>query len=68
MKHIIAAAAAAGIALLVSGCSAPATVQACPEEDYTGPIACHWDAAAQGNGQGTSFFWTGSTIIYPTTR
>lgn len=68
-RTIITAAAAAGVALLVSGCGAgPAPRLACPSEDYSGPTACHWDASKQGNGAGVSFTWTGSKVIYATTR
>lgn len=61
-KALITAAAAAGL-LLLTACG-PATVLACPTEDYSGPTACHWDASKQGNGQGHSFMWTGSKVIY----
>lgn len=60
-KTIAAAALAAG---LLAGCTAaPAALPACQDEDYSGPVACYWDAS-QGNGAGQSFTWTGSTVIY----
>lgn len=63
-KTIAAAALAAG---LLAGCTAsPAALPACQDEDYSGPVACYWDAAKQGNGLGQSFTWTGSTVIYST--
>ena len=33
----------------------------CPNE---GSANCYWDAAAQGNGQGTSFIDVGGTAYY----
>lgn len=40
---------------------APVTWPACPQEDSPGP--CRWDAQAQGNGEGTSFY-----VIMPKVR
>jgi hypothetical protein len=63
MRKSIITAAATGALLLLTACG-PATALDCPSEDYSGPTACHWDASKQGNGQGQSFMWTGSKVIY----
>ncbi|MGY2747223.1 hypothetical protein [Arthrobacter sp. UYCu723] len=62
MKKTFAVIAVTGA--LLAGCAAPAAKPACQEEDYSGPVACYWDAQTQGNGAGQSFTWTGSTVIY----
>jgi hypothetical protein len=33
--------------------------------DETGPefAPCYWDASERGNGQGTSYVWTGQEVI-----
>lgn len=66
-------AAAAGIPAAPANIPAPAAaavspVMPCPDEDYAGPRACYWDAAARGNGAGRSFTWTGATVIYSSER
>lgn len=69
MKKTIITAAAVAAGLLLGGCAAPAAVTgpaalpACESEDYAGPVACTWDAAKQGNGQGLSFTWDGAGMI-----
>lgn len=35
--------------------AAPMTIAPCTSDDGSGPRPCYWDAAAQGDGQGTSF-------------
>lgn len=62
MKKTFAVIAVAGA--LLAGCTAPAALPACQDEDYSGPVACQWDAAQHGNGRGDSFTWTGSQVIY----
>jgi hypothetical protein len=44
--------------------AAPATLQPCATEDYSGPDACYWDAAQRGNHQGRSFTWNGASAVY----
>jgi len=67
MKKTFAAIAVTGALLLLTACG-PAASLDCPTEDYSGPTACHWDASKHGNGQGTSFTWTGSTVIYTSNK
>lgn len=31
------------------------TIPPCASDDGSGPLPCHWDATAQGNGEGDSF-------------
>jgi hypothetical protein len=52
-------------ALLLAGCAPGGQpLPFCQDENYSGPIACHWDAQQQGNGSGRSFTWTGTDVIY----
>ena len=73
----ITAAAATAAALLLTGCQAPAVTPAtgttgpvvpCITEDYSGPVACYWDASERGNGLGRSFTWTGTELNYTTSK